>query len=612
MSAPEIAHRFVRAVRHPIDRVRMASGRYVPRRPDLDVWEGPSPFYIEPAGAAAVAGPALLAAAEGICRGEREVLGLGWLTVGDAPWHLEPLAGREWPRIDSTLVRTRSPASFDPRLTWEFNRGHEWVILALASAATGDERFRRRLDAELASWRRDNPLGVGINWVSAMEAAIRIHSLVWVAGLLRGSPFATVAQLIHEHAWFVERNLSAFSSANNHLIVELTSLMVAARAIGGPWGNRARARLERELERQVSPDGVDLEMATHYHVFVLEAVSLAAWLERAHGNPSDRIERVVAAMAAYAEALICSDGQLLQQGDSDDGKILPFLRDPRRLLSITAAIGDLDQAAFARVATPRQTGSHVFRDAGQVVLRGSRLLATFDAGSFGFGSLAAHAHCDALAVNVALAGQPLLVDRGTYRYNGDPEARGRYRMTAAHNTLQVDGQEQAIAAGPFLWRKTPAVTLERCELSGAIELVQARHDGFRGGPHRRTIVHCEGALIIVDEILGSATTGTVRFHFAPGLDLTAQSDRAFVATRGSTVGGRLFIGNAGTISQTAHSDRYAAETSATTVATTTRGGCAVAVITSTEDPRPLVRPVLAALADHVQRAALDQLGALAR
>src|SRR5512143_2440914 len=101
MSGPEIAHRFMRAIRHPVDRVRMASGRYVPRRSALDAWRGPSPFYVQPARAAAVAGPALLAAAESICRGEREVLGLGWLAMGDAPWHLEPLARREWARIDS-------------------------------------------------------------------------------------------------------------------------------------------------------------------------------------------------------------------------------------------------------------------------------------------------------------------------------------------------------------------------------------------------------------------------------------------------------------------------------------------------------------------------------
>src|SRR5689334_21898311 len=154
------------------------------------------------------------------------------------------------------------------------NRGREWVVLARCYAATGERKFLQQLVVELASWRHANPVGSGINWTSAMEAAIRIHSLVWCAGFLRETEavLPTLADMIYEHTIFVSDHRSYFSSANNHLLVELSALIVAALALGGDLAALhapTLARLHVELERQVFPDGVNAEMATHYHVFVL-------------------------------------------------------------------------------------------------------------------------------------------------------------------------------------------------------------------------------------------------------------------------------------------------------------------------------------------------------
>ena len=105
-----------------------------------------------------------------------------------------------------------------------------------------------------------------------------IHSLIWCAGFLRGTAGAlpTLAEAIYEHAVVVANHRSYFSSANNHLIVELSALIVAALTLGGDLARLhapALARLTKELDRQILPDGVDAEMATHYHVFVLEALA---------------------------------------------------------------------------------------------------------------------------------------------------------------------------------------------------------------------------------------------------------------------------------------------------------------------------------------------------
>jgi hypothetical protein len=522
MSPAEVVHRSWRLARRPVERARMRAGVYARLPRHLAAWRGPDRFYFTDARAPVDA--ELLDRANRACSGQREVLGLGWLELGAEPWQLEPRAGREWPRIDATRVLAATPAGFDARLTWELNRGHEWVVLARAHAATGDPHYRDRLDSELASWRRANPLGIGINWASAMEAAIRIHSLAWVAGLVGGD--GTLARMLYEHATFVARNLSAFSSANNHVIVELSGLAVASRVLGiASWLAPALARLEHEVGRQVFDDGVHAEMATHYHQFVLEALVLVARLERAHDAPRLSLERVIAKMADYLDAIRYADDSVLSQGDSDDGKIIPLLARPSRILA-AARGGDLltDTAPYA------PTRSRAFRTSGQIVLRSARLVATFDAGPFGFGTLAAHAHCDALAVNVAIDGRPLLVDRGTYIYSGSE--RDLFRATAAHNTLQVADLEQATTAGPFLWSRQPRVTLERCELGGELELVQASHDGFAANVGRRTLLHRSGILAVIDE-LATPCRFTCRYHLAPGLTPHRHSARVYAIVRSS-------------------------------------------------------------------------------
>ncbi len=43
--------------------------------------------------------------------------------------------------------------------------------------------------------------------------------------------------------------------------------------------------------------------------------------------------------------------------------------------------------------------------------------------------------------------EEILVDAGTYTYV-EPQWRDWFRATAAHNTVRIDGRDQAVAAGP--------------------------------------------------------------------------------------------------------------------------------------------------------------------
>lgn len=85
--------------------------------------------------------------------------------------------------------------------------------------------------------------------------------------------------------------------------------------------------------------------------------------------------------------------------------------------------------------------------------KNNKVLIGIDHADLGFGSLAAHGHADALSFQMFIEGMPVFVDPGTYNYHVPKKMRDDLRATANHNTVCVDGANQAEILGPFLWGK---------------------------------------------------------------------------------------------------------------------------------------------------------------
>ncbi len=115
-----------------------------------------------------------------------------------------------------------------------------------------------------------------------------------------------------------------------------------------------------------------------------------------------------------------------------------------------------------RLAQLKQRGRRGFRprlqfsESGYYLLGSSfdtpdevRLIA--DAGPLGYLSLAAHGHADALSFVLSIGDREILVDPGTYAYHTEPAWRRYFRSTLAHNTVGIDGQDQSVQAGNFMW-----------------------------------------------------------------------------------------------------------------------------------------------------------------
>ena len=86
-------------------------------------------------------------------------------------------------------------------------------------------------------WSRANPPGMGINWSSSLEVALRLIAWTWALVLFRTSPaltpeaFREIVQGIGAHAAHVEKYLSYYFSPNTHLTGEALGLFYLGAAL---------------------------------------------------------------------------------------------------------------------------------------------------------------------------------------------------------------------------------------------------------------------------------------------------------------------------------------------------------------------------------------------
>ncbi|NSC25102.1 heparinase [Streptomyces albus subsp. chlorinus] len=181
------------------------------------------------------------------------------------------------------------------------------------------------------------------------------------------------------------------------------------------------------------------------------------------------------------------------------------------------------------VARPARRPDH-FADAGMTILRGPEgIWCRCDGGPHGFGSIAAHAHADALSVEVRHDGVDVLADPGTYCYHGQREWRRYFRSTLGHNTLQLDDRDQSLSGGPFLWTRhaRTRVLLADVPDEGTARWC-AEHDGYQGTVHRRRVELTAGRreLRVVDEVRGPRRAARLAFHLGPAITADLVEHRA--------------------------------------------------------------------------------------
>jgi len=506
---------------------------------------------------------------------EFDLLGSGPTQLGaKIDWHLDFKSGRRWDLTPSHKIDyAELDRPSDVKVAWELSRGHHFVTLGQAWLVDRDERALAEFESQIRSWISSNPVGYGIHWTCTMEVGVRAVNWIWALALLADAPchdefLGEVLTTLYLHGLWIHENLEIAHINGNHYIADALGLVACGALFrslpeGRRWLEQGWRILEQEIRLQVEDDGVDIEASVPYHRLGLEIfLTGARFLQSAGCAPSETYWQKIEKMIEFVHAYTLPDGSSPVIGDADDGRVLLFdevpIRDHRYLLSTGCALfgragwkrraakfwmdslwflGPSSLEKYEKLPAETDAGSAAFRSAGFYVLRSPDQYLFVDAGPVGFKGLGGHGHNDCLSFEWHARGRPVLTDSGLFVYTASPEWRDRFRSTAFHNTIRVDGEElNHFLSPPTLWflgnDAQPIEVQYRHE--DEREFLHAGHTGYRRLSDPVTVFRTfeldrnSPLLHLTDRLEGSFEhVVEFFFHAAPGAKLQFRGERAF-------------------------------------------------------------------------------------
>jgi hypothetical protein len=424
-------------------------------------------------------------------------------------------------------------AAFPDDAEWriEWSKFYYGLDLAAAFNETGDPKFLYTWENLVRSWIEQVPIDIDPTDVIARRIQNWIYT--WnrfaAAAVFPGFTEEFVDQLFDSIAAQVQYLRLNLAAERNHRTLELYALFIAALALPeldecGELLAFSIEELHRNLLADVREDGVHREHSTHYHMIVLRSFVAARLNAQLFGLAfpngfDERLERACE-FALYAHR---PDGVIPALSDSDSDGYLDVLELAGRLFSRPDFVY---VASKGKKGTPPPEKYVNFSEAGYFIQRSGwgenetafadeRFL-IFDCGPLGDGG---HGHYDALSIEVAAGGRPLIIDPGRFTYHEDHfNWRRRFKGTAAHNTVCVDGLDQTRyycgkPKGPI----AEAYLLERLSAPNFDVLRGCVTSPLYDAVHTRSIFFIAGEYwVVVDKLSGELPHDyDLRFHLAP-------------------------------------------------------------------------------------------------
>lgn len=492
----------------------------------------------------------ILTYADAILGGEYPLMGYGSPRLGIHPdWQCDWVSGKTWPLHNSGKIRIVRNDGSDVKAPWELSRLQWGPVVAKAFVLTGDKRYREALRSSLTDWMVANPLGKGVNWTVAMEAALRGISLCLTMDLLW--PFTPeekpwldqLTASLWQHLRFIEAHSEfSFLVRSNHYLSNIVGATTLSAYLRGP-GMLRRLRknaqaVQREIRLQTYADGGDGEASTGYQVLVAQMFLHSLVVQRRMGVViAPEFETRLRLMFEWINSVADDAWKLPHLGDCDNGRVellfddieqtkLPA--DERHSLRVGSLMGlashllqlgssghEQDAVWFGQTtgAGPdkrEQKPLSLLPYSGLATLRAGRASIVFCAMPNGLHGKGSHTHCDKLSLVFRLGADEVFCDSGSRCYTRSAEFRNQDRSTRAHNTLMVDGADQNIlSSDPRLLFQCGNEAAVSPISSDGDRTVRASHQGYSriGVEHGRTVQLSEGSLLVIDQVHGDKVHG---------------------------------------------------------------------------------------------------------
>ncbi|MEB0200013.1 MULTISPECIES: alginate lyase family protein [unclassified Pseudomonas] len=418
----------------------------------------------------------------------------------------------------------------------------------LDNLASSDEDVSAAGDL-VNSWISGNPPFVGIGW-EPYPLSLRIVNLIkWFQrqSTLQARWLDSLAAQTHALSEQVEYHILA-----NHLFVNGKALVIAGCFMEGTqaesWQALGLKILDAEVSEQFLADGAHFELSPMYHASLLwdmcDLVNLALHTPLAPlRSRLVRWQQVVKLGILWLRSIQHPDGGIPFFNDAAFG-IAPTLNDLEgyaRLIGCLPDDSDSDRSSVS-MRCHIESGYAVmdFGDSCKALLNFAQIAPDYQPG---------HSHADTLSFELSLFGQRIFVNSGTSQYGEDSE-RKRQRSTAAHNTVEVDGQNSSEVWAGFRVARRARAMLDTFESSADSARISCHHDGYvrlKGkNLHAREWLGKVGELQVTDRLTGVFGQAVARLFVHPEVRVV-QNGENLIATlpRGEVVS--ICIGGASSI-----------------------------------------------------------------
>lgn len=370
------------------------------------------------------------------------------------------------------------------------------------------------------SWIENNPPFFGCGW-EPYTLSLRIVNLVkWLQQqpVLENKWLDSLAMQTHALSEQVEYHILA-----NHLFVNGKALVFAGCFLEGAYAERWQMLglkiLDCEIEEQFLADGAHFELSPMYHASLLwdmcDLVNLALHTQLAPlKSRLDGWTQVVERGIAWLRSIQHPDGGIPFFNDSAFG-IAPTLRDIETYAGLLDCLPEDDTC----MGLPASAKCHV--ESGYATIdfgRDCKALLNFAQVAPDYQP--GHTHADTLSFELSLFGQRIFVNSGTSQY-GEGGERHRQRSTAAHNTVEVDGESSSEVWAGFRVARRARVVLDTFEHADGTVRIRCSHDGYRrlkgDNLHIREWVAKTDKLHITDSITGNFSQAIARLFLHPNV-----------------------------------------------------------------------------------------------
>jgi len=401
----------------------------------------------------------------------------------------------------------------------QLNRFFQLPALAKAFADTRDERYAAAARDYVEDWIRAHPTREGwdiAEYDNTLNLPIRV--LMWSMSL----------RMLVNSAAFDDGFLAAMTTSagvqlnwlmnnlkyrGNWYIAQADTLVTVGVLLdflpdAADWRRRGVRILNEAFRRQVLPDGAHVERNPSYHGWMRQVFEKYWRVGRAMPELGLAIDAAkVAQMWDYSLAATRPDGANCALHDGGAS-----LKPQPISVAIKARSKFLTDAALPDELPPT---SQPFPDAQQVFLRdgwdGDATYLTFDATPMH----SAHWHASRNAIQLCAHGRALIVDPGSFTYEGSDPFQAYGVSTRAHSTINLNGWDQTWSTQKMSYRAAPGYDLVWSLYDGGYW--KGRHrggwfspghlEGFHGA-HYRAVLWIRGrAIVIIDHVYTTGTEG---------------------------------------------------------------------------------------------------------